>query len=76
MKNTSAKPWEPQNLESFKASRVRHLAEKAGTCFCDIWIDGDDIPYRGERHSLVGATATIEDAGELKRRVSATRVAL
>lgn len=59
-------------------------AETGGSCmgflsnakFGGVVVDGSTITYKGERHPIAGTRATVDSAGAIDKRVTATRLLL
>jgi hypothetical protein len=74
----SAAPFERVvgSLEA-KVQRAEHAAGRCGESFAGVRIDGDQISAPGQASGpIAGARATVDTAGQLSRRITATRLVL
>ncbi|HEY4277400.1 MAG TPA: SHOCT domain-containing protein [Conexibacter sp.] len=60
-----------------KVQRAEHAAGRGGESFAGVTIDGDRISAPGQTGGLIArARATVDTAGQLSRRITATRLVL
>ncbi|GEL19345.1 hypothetical protein [Pseudonocardia asaccharolytica] len=67
-----------QNVDQAKASARAEadagFAERAGYGCAGVVLDGDEVVWNGERRPVAGVSAVVDTAGNINRRVTATRL--
>lgn len=70
---TTKEAWK-RNSDQAKREADARIAERTGRGCAGVYLDGREIVWGAERRPVTGVTATVDTAGNINRRVTATRL--